>query len=38
MDPSTQFRSSKGLEKTLTFNISLKRIFTSSSVIDTFNG
>ena len=26
--------SSKGLEKTLTFKISLKRIFTSSSVIE----
>ena len=34
MDPCMQFRSSKGLEETLTFKISVKRIFTSSSVIE----
>ena len=32
MDPCMQFRSNKGLEKTLTLKISLKRILTSSSV------
>ena len=32
MDSSMQFRSSKGLDKTLTFKISLKRIITWSSV------
>ena len=31
MDPCMQFPSSKGLEKTLTFKISLKRIVTFSS-------
>ena len=36
MDPYMLFHSSKGLEKTLTFKISLKLTFTSSSVIDTF--
>ena len=36
MDPSMQLSSSKGLEKTLTFKISLKRISTFSSV-STFN-
>ena len=34
MDLCMQFRSSKGLEQTLTFKISLKRILTSSSVIE----
>ena len=32
IDPCLLFRSSKGLEKTLTFKISLKRIFTSSVI------
>ena len=34
MDPCVQFRSDKGLEKTLTFKISLKQIVTSSSMIE----
>ena len=34
MDPCMSFCSSKGPEKTLTFKISLKRIFPSSTVIE----
>ena len=34
MDPCVQFRSSKGLENTLTLKISPKRIFSSFSVIE----
>ena len=34
MDPCVQFCSSKSLQKTLTFKFALKRIFTSSSVIE----